>query len=127
MFKFFAGGALVWLMGNGELFAAEPTSEPAVPRAQKIRVLVVTGGQGFELDPFFSMFSGHPDIVWKEVVQPEAFKWYVGDKVNDYDVLVWYDWWQKISDEEQANLTALIKGGKPLVALHHCICDYQDW
>jgi hypothetical protein len=87
----------------------------------------VTGGHGFEHEPFFSTFSGHPDIVWREVVQPEASKWYVGEKVKEYDVLVWYDWWQTITDEEKANLMALLKGGKPFVPLHHCICDYQDW
>ena len=38
----------------------------------KINVLVVTGGHGFEREAFFSLFVGHEGIAYKEAVQPKA-------------------------------------------------------
>lgn len=107
--------------------ADEGTPPPAPPRPHPIRVLVITGGHDFEHDPFMGVFKGHPDIQAREVTQPEALKYFSLDKAGEYDVMVWYDFVQKIGEEDKKNLVELLKKGKPLVALHHCLADYQDW
>jgi sugar phosphate isomerase/epimerase/type 1 glutamine amidotransferase len=110
---------------------AAPDEGPAPPpppaRPHPIRVLVITGGHGFEHDPFMNMFKGHPDIQAKEVTQPTALAYFAPEKADEYDVMVWYDLWEKISEQDKKNLVELLNKGKPLVALHHCLSDYMEW
>lgn len=93
----------------------------------KVRVLVVTGGHGFDRKGFFTLFQGYGDIEYREVGHPQARGWFAPDKENAYDVLVLYDMNQVISDEEKGNFLRLIAEGKGLVVLHHALADYQDW
>jgi len=116
-------GSTVWAAPARE----EGAPPPPLPRDNKLRVLVFTGGHGFDHDSFFSVFQGQPDITVKEVTQPGAAQWFAPDKADEYDVMVWYDLWQKISDEEKTNLVALLNKGKPLVVLHHSVEDYEYW
>jgi len=107
---------------------AEGKGGPAPPpRKNKIRVLIVTGGHNFERDAFFALFKGHPDITYREVVQPDAQAWFSPEKASEYDVLVWYDMYQDIFERARKDLAALLNKGKPLVALHHCLAGYQNW
>lgn len=111
------------------VFAAENEGDvPAPPqRENKIRVLIVTGGHEFDEAEFYDMFSGHPDIEWKKVEQPAAQKWFSAEKADEYDVMVWYDMYQNISDKSKRDLVALFDAGKPLLALHHSVANYQEW
>lgn len=100
---------------------------PPPPRPDKIRLLIVTGGHGFERDPFFTVFKAYPDMTFTEVKQPEALKWYTAEKSGEYDVMVWYDLWDDAKPADLENLKKLLEKGKPLVAVHHSIANYQDW
>ena len=46
---------------------------------------------------------------------------------DKYDVLVFYHMWQKITDEQAKTFAECIRNGKPVVALHHSICAFDDW
>ena len=48
-------------------------------------------------------------------------------KVDDFDVLVFYDMWKFISTEERQAYINLTKAGKPFLFLHHSIASYQLW
>ncbi len=98
--------------------------EPAPP---KLRLLIVTGGHGFDRDPFFAMFDGFADIEWREVTHPEANGSYAPDAAETFDVLVFYDMNQEITEEQKTAFIALLNGGKGLVVLHHALADYQAW
>ncbi len=112
----------------GVVTGADPAEVPKPPqRTNKLRVLIVTGGHDFQRKEFFEMFDSFPDVTWKEVQQPEAQKWFAPDKADGYDVMVWYDFNAKLTDESRQDLEALLKKGKPLVVLHHAAGDYQDW
>lgn len=116
------------LSGVSVGWAAEDQEVPKPPdRENKIRVLIFTGGHDFDRKEFFAMFDGHPDIMWREAVHPEAQQWFAPDKADDFDVMVWYDMWQEITDESKANLVSLLKTRKPLVALHHSAASFNDW
>ncbi len=93
----------------------------------KIRVLVFTGGHDFERDAFFQLFKGYDDIEYKEVVQPKANEVFTDGTVKKYDVLVFYDLWQPISDAQKEGFVQYLKDGGGLVALHHCLASYQEW
>ena len=100
--------------------------EPATS-AGKIRVLIVTGGHGFETNAFFAVFNNNPDITYTAVEHPNAQAWFKPDAARQYDVVVTYDNYQEISDEAKADFVSLIKGGKGLVVVHHGIGSYLDW
>ncbi len=104
-------------------------AEPAQAAAQKakIRVLVVTGGHGFEKEPFFKLFADNQQIAYQAVEHPKAHEMFRSENAGKYDVIVLYDMQAKISDAEKANFVERLKEGKGLVALHHCLCSYQDW
>jgi hypothetical protein len=67
------------------------------------------------------------NITYQVVELPAAYDMFLPENRNKYDVLVFYHMWQKISDEQATILADCIREGKPLVALHHSICAYDDW
>lgn len=95
--------------------------------ADKIRVLVLTGGHDFEHDQFFKVFSDNPDITFQAVEHPNAHALLKPEAARQYDVLVLYDMHQEITDEAKADFLARLNEGKGLVVLHHAIADYQNW
>jgi uncharacterized protein len=103
---------------------------PASPPSQsptKTRVLVVTGGHGFEQEPFFKLFKENPEITYQAVEHPKAHALLTAEAAKTWDVLMLYDMHQGISDQAKADFVARLKEGKGLVAVHHAIADYQDW
>jgi len=102
-------------------------SGSAEKSAGKIRVLVVTGGHGFEKEPFFKLFQDNPDITYQAVEHPNAHALLTAEAAKQWDVLVMYDFNQQISDEAKADFVARLKDGKGLVVLHHAIAAYPAW
>lgn len=109
------------------LMVATAGTAKAAEKAGKVRVLLVTGGHGFEKEPFFKMFKDNPDITFQAVEHPTAFASFTAEAGKQYDVMVTYDFNQQISDEAKANFVARLKDGKGLVVLHHSIAAYPDW
>lgn len=99
----------------------------AADSAGKIRIVVVTGGHDFEQDPFFKVFKDNPDITYKAVEHPNFHPLLKPDAAKQYDVLVFYDMHQEITEEAKADFLARLNEGKGLVVLHHAIADYQKW
>lgn len=93
----------------------------------KLRVLVVTGGHDFERGPFFALFDSFRDISWREVQHPHANEMFAPDRRGEYDVVVFYDMPQAISEEEKRWLTETVREGKGVVALHHTLGAYTAW
>lgn len=119
-------GIIGFLLAAVAAVGADVPAGEAAPTL--IRVLIVTGGHDFERPQFFAMFDAMPGIDWKEAVHPEANKLYAPEAAREYDVIVLYDMWQEIDDEQKANFIARVKNdGKGLVALHHCLVSYQKW
>jgi uncharacterized protein len=120
MHSFFASVSV--LLSPMLLTGAEHAKAPA-----KVRVLVVTGGHGFEKEPFFKLFQGNQDIMYQAIEHPKAQALFKAEAARQYDVVVLYDMHQEISDEAKADFVARLKEGKGLVVLHHAIADYQQW
>jgi hypothetical protein len=119
------------LKNTATLVAASLTlkmeGENAMADNGKIRALVVTGGHGFEREPFFAMFKGHEGITYQSVEHPNAHDWFKPEAAGQFDVIVLYDMWQDITDAAKAHFINLLKQGKGLVALHHALAGYQTW
>lgn len=93
-----------------------------------IRILVVTGGHGYKTEQFNQMLATlGPEITYQIAELPGAYDMFLPENRNKYDVLVFYHMWQKITDEQAKVFEECIREGKPVVALHHSICAYDDW
>ncbi len=101
-----------------------PRTWPAPAARDALRILVVTGGHGYE-PSFYEVFNGRADIRWYHATSEiEAFT--PGMK-NRWDVLVLYDMHNEIDEASQKNLREFVEAGKGVVALHHAVIDYTSW
>jgi hypothetical protein len=98
-------------------------AEPPAP----IRCLLVTGGHGFERQPFEALWNALPGITWREVQHPHFWPELKPEAAKAYDVLVLYDLPLTIPDEAKADFVNLLNAGKGLLALHHCLAGYPQW
>ena len=96
--------------------------------AKPIRILVITGGHSYKTVEFNLMLASLGDNISFEIAElPAAFDMFLPENRGKYDALVFYHMWQKITDEQAKNFSECISQGKPLVALHHSICAFDDW
>jgi type 1 glutamine amidotransferase len=102
-------------------------SNSSCGKADKIRVVVVTGGHDFEHDPFFDVFKSIQDIKYVEAVQKDHSEIFEDISGWDYDVIVLYNMTQNISPKRQENFIKLLNKGIGLVAMHHAVVAFQDW
>jgi type 1 glutamine amidotransferase len=93
-----------------------------------VRILVITGGHSYKTGEFNNMLQAlGPGITYQVAELPDAFRMFLPDNRNKYDVLVFYHMWQKITEEQARSVSECIWKGKPLVVLHHSICAFDDW
>ena len=92
-----------------------------------LNLLIITGGHDFERDAFISMFDSFSDMEYKEVTQPQANTLYADQKINEFDVLIFYDMVQEIKDQQKSAFLDLLNQGKGIVFLHHSLVSYQNW
>lgn len=95
----------------------------------KLKVLVVTGGHGFEKEPFFQMFSDNDGIKFTTATHASKTNASVYEREDllGYDVVVLYDMPQHITESQKARLLSLFDKGTGLVVLHHALVSYQNW
>jgi len=92
-----------------------------------ITVLVVTGGHSFDTTEFYDIFRSMESIQFDTATQP-AVQDILGTSESDkYDVFVFYDFWQGISEEAKKDLVGLTKKGKGMVFMHHSLGSHQEW
>jgi type 1 glutamine amidotransferase len=96
--------------------------------ARPFRVLVITGGHGYQEKEFNDMLASLGDNYTYTIESfPGAYHKFRSEDRSEYDVLLFYHMWQKITEHEADNLAETIREGKPLVVLHHSICAFDDW
>lgn len=95
--------------------------------AQSIKIMLVTGGHAFDTIPFLEMFDSLDGIEYEHFEQPKANQKLAKDLAKDFDVLVFYDMWNSVSEAEKSAYLELTKQGKPMLFLHHSIVSYQSW
>ncbi len=89
--------------------------------------MLITGGYKYDSLQFLELFDSLDGIEYKHFQQPEANRELVKDQAKDYDLLVFYDTWQTISEEEKITYMRLAEKGKPFLFLHQSIMSYQGW
>lgn len=93
-----------------------------------VKVLVITGGHGFEQKPFFDVFKSNPEISFSHAAHAKtnATGWERGD-IQNQDVIVLYDMPRTITHGQKARFLSIFDKGIGLVVLHHALVSYQDW
>ncbi|MBM3495679.1 MAG: ThuA domain-containing protein, partial [Armatimonadetes bacterium] len=109
------------------LLCAVSASSQVRGRKGEIRVLVVTGGHGFDRKGFDELWKSIEGIGVREVAHPDAHQWFAAERAREFDVMVFYDMHQDISEQARTDLVALLKKGKGLIVLHHALANYQSW
>jgi type 1 glutamine amidotransferase len=100
----------------------------SAPAAEKIRVLLFTGGHGFAKEPFFRIFRDNPEITVTHVEHTKgtADGWERAD-LTAADVVVLYDMPKTITPAQQERMRSLFPRGTGLVVLHHALVSEHNW
>jgi hypothetical protein len=91
-----------------------------------VTLLIITGGHDFDQEAFYAMFDDLEGIEYDTAWQPGANQLYER-KAREYDLLVFYDMVQEITDAQQKDLLELAKKGKNMLFLHHSLVSYNNW
>lgn len=98
------------------------------PGADKIRVLVITGGHAYEEKEFNAAFAAIPDVTTFAATLPQAAAQLTPELADKIDVIVFYDMWvEGFSPEQQQAFVALLNRGIGVLALHHTLGGHKDW
>jgi len=95
--------------------------------AQPIKIMLVTGGHSYDTIQFFDMFDDLEGIEYDHYQQPKANQKLAKELGKDYDVLVFYDMWKAIAENEKTAYLKMTQQGKPMLFIHHTIASYQQW
>ncbi len=96
-------------------------------KAQPVHVMLIPGGHAYDTIHFLQLFYALDGIEYQEFEQPVANETIAKRLAGNFDVLVFYDMWQDISDQEKSAYFELTKKGIPLLFLHHSQVSYQKW
>ncbi len=92
-----------------------------------VKALVITGGHGFEAEPFDTMLKALPGVQSTHVDIQDDGKIFEDAPNWSYDVIVLYNMGQQISDKSKKNFLALLDKGVGLVVMHHAIAAFNEW
>ncbi len=94
---------------------------------ENLHLMIVSGGHSFDETAFFSMFDQMEGITYEHVRQPEANRSIASGETSAFDVLVFYDMYDSISETQKQAYFELLEEGTAMVFLHHSIVSYQQW
>jgi len=105
-----------------------PAAVSAGEASGKLKVLLITGGHGFEKEKFFKVFQDNTDILFFEDSHTKTnASVYDRDDLLTFDVVVLYDMPSVITEARKAKFMALFDKGVGLLVLHHALVSYQHW
>lgn len=97
------------------------------PAGKVINVVVLTGGHDFDKKAYPKVFEGDDDIKVTFADQKDHSEIFEDISEWKYDVIVFYNMSQKISEKRRENFLKLCERGVGLVPTHHNLCAYQEW
>lgn len=96
-------------------------------KKSELKTLIVTGGHSYDTVHFLRMFDSMDFLSYDTLIQPSANQLLKNERIKEYDVLVFYDMYQEISEGEKAEFVRMLEEGTGVVFLHHALASYQDW
>jgi uncharacterized protein len=125
MKRFFAFFAVLALSA----FLVSPLNAADTEGPAKIRILLTTGGHGFEVEPFYAMFDAMEGIEYTKAEMPKDAGLLKPGLEREYDCVVMYDMCKPgITPEQQEAFVKLVKEkGIGVVSMHHNLGAHWDW
>lgn len=110
------------------LLCLRPVTALAEEGGTKLKVLVITGGHGFEERAFFDVFKADAKIDFTHAAhaQTNATAWERTDLLT-YDAVVLYDMPKNITETQKTRFLSLFDKGVGLVVMHHALVSFQQW
>jgi type 1 glutamine amidotransferase len=99
---------------------------PSAAAARK-NILIVTGGHDFDREPFFKLFKSFGDVTFEERVHPLGENALSPAWCKPFDVLLFYDMNQTLSDQQKAAFVQTLNKGTGVIFMHHALAGYQEW
>jgi type 1 glutamine amidotransferase len=93
--------------------------------AGEVDLLVVTGGHGYDTAEFIQLFEALPDVSFETALKPDA--WQMLATGREFDVIVFYDMWKDISEDEKQLFLEEFEKGTGMVFLHHSLASHPEW
>jgi type 1 glutamine amidotransferase len=103
------------------------------------KVLVVTGGHPFEMEPFLDVFREMDGIAWEHAQAPDAQACFRGENAGKWDAIVCYDMqgiefrkpeppsFSMPPPEYARGIVDLLERGQGIVFLHHAASAWPTW
>ena len=91
----------------------------------KVDLLVVTGGHAYDTAEFVEMFDSLPGISFEMALKPEAWNLLAGGRA--FDVILFYDMWRDISEDEKQVFLHEFDKGTGMVFMHHSLASHPEW
>ena len=91
------------------------------------KVLIVTGGHGYDEAAFEGMFRSYPSLACTFVALQDDSE--VFEDISDwpYDAIVLYNMTQNISEKRRENFILLLEQGVGVVVMHHAMAAFTGW
>ena len=111
----------------------------SVSEVRDARVLVVTGGHPFEMEPFLDVFREMDGIEWEHVQPPEAQDCFRGENAGKWDAIVCYDMqgiefrrpepprFDMPPPDYASGIVEMLEAGQGIVFLHHALSAWPAW
>jgi len=116
---------LGFLLMLAAMAAAAASSAEA---GDQIKVLLITGGHGFETQKFLKIFQENPGIVLTHATHGKTnASAYDREDLLTYGAVVLYDMPKEITDAQKVKFLSLFDHGIGLLVLHHALVSYQHW
>ncbi len=90
-------------------------------------VLVIVGGHAYDTTEFYEMFHSLEGIHFDSVSHPSALELISSTRVEQYDLLLFYDFLPAMPLEDSAIFLDLGRQGMPMIFLHHSLANLQSW
>jgi type 1 glutamine amidotransferase len=90
-------------------------------------VLVIVGGHAYDTTEFYEMFHSLEGIHFDSVSHPAALELISSPRVENYDVLLFYDFLPDMPAENSSIYTDLTRKGMPMIFMHHALGTCQEW
>jgi hypothetical protein len=90
-------------------------------------VLLITGGHSYDTTEFYDLFREMEGIEFDSVLYPAARDVLASDRIDDYDVLLFYDFLARMEPKDSIIFLNLTNQGKSMLFLHHALATCQGW
>jgi uncharacterized protein len=105
----------------------DPMNAKKTDHLEQLRVVVLTGGHGFDEEPFYQMFADFDNTQINHVKTEKECTYFDDISQWDYDVIVFYNFKNTLTSKGQQNLLTLCNKGIGMVILHHAIAGFPEW